>query len=416
MRFGPLRNGQFRLLLAGRAISSLGDRIVPVALAFAVLDLTGSVTDLGLVFAAQTLPLIVFVLLGGVWADRWPRQLVMLTSDGVRALAQGASAVLLLSGTAHIWELAALQAVYGAGEGFFGPASVAVVPQTVAAEDLQPANALLGLTGNLADVLGPAIAGVIVAAASPGWGLAADAATFLASAALLAPMRPRALSAAAAVHETTMAQLREGWRAFRSRTWLWATVAFFTLFLAFVLSPLQVLGPQVAKHSLGGPGAWAAITTTLGVGAVAGGLVGWRWRPRKPLRASILYFLVAGPALIVLLAAHAPLVAILAAALVDGASGPLFNISWFTALQTDVPASEQSRVSSWDYLGSLALQPVGLAATGPIAAAVGVSGALYGAAGLFVVLVIAVLAVPAVRNFELPAGPTGTGSGSTGPA
>src|ERR1700722_19796072 len=137
MKFGPLRSSQFRLLFAGRAISSLGDRLVPVALAFAVLDLTGSVTDLGIVFAAQTLPLVVFVLLGGVWADRLPRQYVMLASDGVRALAQGLTAVLLLSGSAHIWEIAALQALYGAAEAFFGPASVAVVPQTVGEGELQ---------------------------------------------------------------------------------------------------------------------------------------------------------------------------------------------------------------------------------------------------------------------------------------
>ncbi|HZL54819.1 MAG TPA: MFS transporter, partial [Solirubrobacteraceae bacterium] len=265
MRLGPLRNAQFRLLFAGRAISSLGDRVVPLALSFAVLDLTGSVTDLGIVFAAQTLPLVLFVLLGGVWADRLPRQFVMLASDGVRALAQGLSAVLLLSGSAHIWELAVLQAVYGAAEAFFGPASVAIVPQTVDERDLQPANALLGLSGNLADVLGPALAGVIVATAGPGWGLATDAATFVASAAFLALMRPRALAAASEFAAgSTLAQLRAGWHAFRSRTWLWVTVVFFTVFLAFVYSPLQVLGPQVAKVSLGGPGAWAAISVALG--------------------------------------------------------------------------------------------------------------------------------------------------------
>ena len=129
MRRGALRHPAFRLLFLGQAVSSLGDRLVPVALAFAVLDLTGSVTDLGIVLAAQTVPLVVFVLLGGVWADRLPRQRVMLGSDAVRALAQGASALLLLEGRAHVWQLAVLQAVYGAAEAFFGPASTAVVPQ-----------------------------------------------------------------------------------------------------------------------------------------------------------------------------------------------------------------------------------------------------------------------------------------------
>jgi MFS family permease len=397
MRRGPLRETPFALLFAGRAISALGDRVVPVALAFAVLDLTGSVTDLGIVFAAQSVPLVVFVLLGGVWADRLPRRLVMLASDGVRALAQGLSAALLLSGSAHLWELVALQALYGTATAFFAPASTAVVPETVSQASLQQANALLGLSSNVASVAGPALAGLLVATAGPGWGLAVDAATFVASAWFLFFMRVS--GAAPPPRTSTLAELRAGWDAFRSRTWLWVTVAYFTLFLAFVLAPLQVLGPQVARLSLGGPGAWAAISTALGVGAVGGGLLGMRWRPRHPLRATFVWFGISGPALLALVAAHAPLAVILVAALIDGGSGTVFNVFWFTALQREVPAEELSRVSSWDYVGSLGLQPIGLAASGPIAAAVGMSATLYVAAGLFVVLLGAVLAVPAVRNF-----------------
>jgi MFS family permease len=400
MRRGPLRERSFALLFAGQAVSAIGNRIVPVALSFAVLDLTGSVSDLGVVLAAQTLPLLAFVLLGGVWADRLPRQLVMLVSDGVRALAQGLTAALLLTGSAHLWELVVLQALYGAAVGFFGPAATALVPQTVAEGELQQANALLGLSSNAADVLGPALAGVLVVAAGPGWGLAGDAVTFAASAVLLGLMRVRPVATPGA-RRSTFAELRAGWQAFRSRTWLWTTVAFFTLYVALVYSPLIVLGPQVALRSLGGAGAWAAMGTTLGVGSIAGGLVGLRWRPRHPLRFTLCLFLFSGPVLFALLAAHAPLPAILVVCLADGVAGTLFNVYWFTALQRDVPAAEQSRVSSWDYLGSLALQPVGLAISGPVAAAVGLSTTLYGAGALFLVLLAAVLAVPAVRNFSL---------------
>ena len=398
MRQGALSHTAFRRLFLGQSISALGDRLVPVALAFAVLDLTGSVTDLGLVFAAQTVPLVLFVLLGGVWADRLPRQRVMLASDAVRAVSQGASAALLLAGSPRVWQLAALQACYGAAEAFFGPAATAVVPQTVDAGELQQANALLGLANNVAAVLGPALAGVIVAAFGPGWGLAVDAATFVASAVSLGLLRvgPALVTA----RTSTLRELRAGWRAFRSRTWLWATVVYFTLYVAFVFSPLWVLGPEVARTSLGGPGAWAAISTALGLGAVLGGMLGLRWRPGHPLRAAFIAFLVAGPALFALLAAHAPLPVIVAAALVDGASGTLFNIFWFTALQSEIPAVELSRVSSWDYLGSLALQPVGLAASGPVASAIGVSTTLYAAGGLFGLLLIAVLGVASVRNFR----------------
>ena len=398
MRRGPLRETAFALLFAGRAVSALGDRIVPVALAFAVLELTGSVTDLGIVFAAQSVPLVVFVLLGGVWADRLPRQLVMLASDGVRALAQGLTAALLVSGAAHVWEIAALQAVYGTAEAFFAPASTAVLPQTVDQSSLQQANALLGLSGNVAAVLGPALAGVLVATAGPGWGLAVDAATFVVSAVFLGFMRLSPIAVAA--RTSTLAELRAGWRAFRSRTWLWVSVVYFTLFIAFVFSPFEVLGPQVARRSLGGPAAWAAISTALGAGSVLGGLLGMRWRPRHPLRAAFIWFGVAGPALLALVAAHAPLPLILLAALIDGSSGTLFNVFWFTAQQREVPAEELSRVSSWDYVGTVGLEPVGLAVSGPVAAAIGISATLYGAAGLFALLLCAVLAVPAVRNFK----------------
>jgi len=403
VRRGALAQTEFRLLFAGKTVSSFGDQLVPVALAFAVLDLTGSVTDLGVVLAAQTVPLAIFVLFGGVWADRLPRQLVMLTSDAVRALAQGTTAVLVLTGDARVWQLAALQAVYGTAEAFFGPASTALVPQTVVESELQQANALLGLSGNVASVLGPAVAGVIVVTIGAGWGLAVDATTFVASALFLSrlhitgqPVRARS---------STWHELRAGWRAFRSRTWLWVTVVYFTLFLATVFGPLQVVGPAVARRSLGGAGAWAAISAALGVGSVFGGLLGLRWRPRYPLRAAFIGFLIGTPALVAAVAAPAPVPVIVAVALIDGGTGTFFNTVWFTALQRAVPQKELSRVSSWDYLGSIALLPLGQAASGPIAAAIGLSTTLFAAAGLAILMLIAVLAVPAVRNFNSPSRP-----------
>jgi hypothetical protein len=398
VRRGALARGEFRLLFAGSTVSAFGDRLVPVALAFAVLDLTGSVADLGIVLAAQTVPLAVFVLLGGVWADRLPRQRVMLGSDVVRALTQGATAALLLIGQAHIWELALLQAGYGMAEAFFGPASTALVPQTVAESDLQQANALLGLSGNVAAVLGPAVAGIIVATTRPGWGLAADSATFMFSAVFLSGLR--IADHAPPARASTWQELRAGWRTFRSHNWLWITVLYFTVFLAVVFGPLEVLGPQVARQALGGPGAWAAITTALGVGSLIGGALGLRWRPLYPLRAAFIGFLIGTPALVALIAAHAPLPAIIALGVIDGSTGTFFNTMWFTALQRQIPPAELSRVSSWDYLGSLVLLPLGQAASGPIASAIGLSTSLYAASVLAVVMLLAVLAVPEVRNFS----------------
>ncbi|HEY0517408.1 MAG TPA: MFS transporter [Solirubrobacteraceae bacterium] len=401
MRALKVIEGPFRLLFAARAASALGDQLVPVALSFAVLDLTGSVGDLGLVLGARTAALIVFVLIGGVWADRLSRKHVMLSADAVRMLAQGASAALLLGGAARVWELVALQAAYGAAEGFFGPASIAIVPDTVPAAKLQEANALLGLTENAAAVLGPALAGVIVAVAGAGWGLAADGATFAVGIALLLPMRTgeAAAGGAARARAGMLTELRAGWHAFRARSWLWITVLFFTLYMGLVYAPYQVLGPQIARTSLGGAGAWAAISAALGVGAVGGGLIGLRWKPVHPLRATFLVFAVSGPALLLGLAVHAPLPALLAVAFLDGAASSVFNALWFTAQHAEIPPGELSRVSSWDYLGTLVLSPAGLAVTGPIALAIGFSATLYGAGALSFALTVAVLLVPAVRNF-----------------
>jgi predicted MFS family arabinose efflux permease len=405
MRSGAWRGLSFRLLVVGQGVSSIGDGVAPVALSFAVLDLTGSIRDLGVILAARSLPLIVFVLVGGVLADRLPRKVMMLSSDLVRACAQGISAVLLLSGTARVWELALLQAIYGAARAFFGPASTGIVPELVADEDLQDANSLMGISENLSLIVGPALGGVLVVAAGAGWGLAFDAAAFLVSALSLQLMRLPDVSRPE--RRSALVEMREGWRAFVSRRWLWTSVAVLPLILVVVFSPLEVLGPAVARAHLGGAGAWAAISTATGVGAVLGGLIGFRWRPRFPLRAGFLLTIMGEPALLLLLARAELLPLIIVFGLLAGLAATVFNVLWFTALQREVPASELSRVSSWDHFGSYALQPIGLALVGPIAVAIGISTTLYVAAGLAVLLTLSVLSVRAVRDFQLspPTGP-----------
>jgi len=382
-------------------VSSFGDRLVPVALTFAVLHLTGSLSDLGIVLAAQTVPLVLFVLLGGVWADRLPRQRVMLGSDLARFATQGASAILILDGTARVWQLAALQALYGIADGFFTPAANGLVPQVVAADELQPANALLGLSESATSILGPAVAGVIVVGAGAGWGLAVDAATFLLSAAFLAALRVDPAAQLVREHTTSvLRELRAGWKAFSSRRWLLVSVGYFTLMFAFGFSTFKVLGPEVAEKFLGGPGAWAAISAAMGVGAVAGGVLALRWKPARPLRAAFIISLFGIPLTLLLLGAHAALWLIILTAVIEGVIGTFFNAVWFTAMQRSVPAEELSRVTSWDAVGSYALQPVGLALVGPIAAAVGVSTTLYAAGGIFLVITVGVIVMPSVWNFD----------------
>ena len=398
---GAFSQTPFRFLFAGRAISAVGDRLMPVALAFAVLDLTDSPGDLGLVLAAQTIPLVLLVLFGGVWADRLRRERVMIASDLVRGLVQAVTAALLISGSATLWQLIVLQAIYGSAAAFFGPASTALVAQTVRVCDQQQANAILELTDSVCSFVGPALAGAIIAVLNPGWGLAADAATFALGSMFLLRLRVQAHEPAG--RESTLASLRSGWRSFVSRRWLWVSVLYFTVFMGFVYAPLQVLGPEVSRSALGGPGAWAAISAALGVGALAGGVLALRWKPRHPLRAGFLAFL-GSPVLLALLAGHASLVAILPVAAVDGMAGSIFNTLWFTAQQHYVPASEYSRVSSWDFLGTLAIYPVGTALAGPLSATLGISRTLYGAAALCAGLTLAMFLVRAVRNFPEGAG------------
>ncbi len=401
MRKGPLQAHPFRLLFAGRAVSSFGDGLAPVALTFAVLHLTGSLSDLGIVLAAQTVPLVLFVLIGGVWADRLPRQRVMLASDLVRFATQGASALLILDGTARVWQLAALQAAYGMADGFFTPAANGLVPQVVPAEELQPANAMLGLSENASSILGPAVAGVIVVGVGAGWGLAVDAATFLLSAAFLSALSVESAVQVVREKETSvLAELRAGWTAFSSRRWLLVSVGYFTLMFAFGFSTFRVLGPVVAEKNLGGPGAWAAISAATGVGAIAGGLLALRWKPAHPLRAAFVISLFGVPLTLLLLGAHAALWLIILTAVIEGAVGSFFNAVWFTAMQRSVPANEISRVTSWDAVGSYALQPVGLALVGPLAVFIGVSTTLYGAGIIFLLITVGVIAMPSVWGFD----------------
>lgn len=256
----------------------------------------------------------------------------------------------------------------------------------------------MGLSNSVSTILGPAVAGVLVATIGPGWALAIDAGSFVLSAVFLSQLRT---ARAARVHASnTIEDLRLGWQTFRSHSWLWAIAVFFALFLAFGYGPLQVLGPQVARLSLGGASAWAAISVARGIGALAGGVLGLRWRPRRPLRATFLFFLVGTPALLATIAAHAPIAVIVIFAVLDGITAAVFNTLWFTAVQRRVPAEQLSRVSAWDALAAYTLQPLGQAASGPIGAVLGLSTTLYAAAGLTLCFVLGVLAFSAVRNFS----------------
>jgi predicted MFS family arabinose efflux permease len=390
-----LRERRFRLLFAGRAVSDLGDKLVPVALAFAVLELDHSASALGLVFAARMIPMVVLVLVGGVWADRLPRNVVMLTADGVRAVTQALVAVLLLTGRAEVWHLMVLMALYGAAQAFFDPASTGLVPQTVSRERLQQANGLLQLSRSTANVVGPALGGVLVATVGAGWAFAADSVTFVVSAAFLALLRLERETRDA--RRRFVADLVEGWREFASRTWVWASVAHFAFFHLLVLAPFWVLTPIVAKEELGGAGAYATILSAMGIGSILGGLLALRVEPRRPLAVAFAIILFEVP-LYLALAAVAPVVLIAAFALVGSVAMNFASTLWLTVLQTNVPERALSRVSSYDWLGSLVFLPAGYVLAGPAAEAFGIAETLVFAACWSVASTLVLLSLDSIRG------------------
>jgi MFS family permease len=364
-----LRHQSFRYLFLGQAASAVGDRVVVVALALFITQRTGSPTDLGLVLAAQTLPLVTLLLLGGVWADRLPRHRIMVATDLTRAALHTVVAALIFAGTIQIWQLIVIEALFGAAQAFFQPAYSGLLPQTVPEELIQDARALTESMANLAFLVGPALATALVLGIGAGEAFAFDAATFVLSALLLMRVRPRPRGEAPEP-ESVVQELRAGWREVRSRTWVWVTIAVFSGAVLCVYAQWYALAPVIARDVYGGAGVFGLLEAVAGVGAVCGGLLGISWRPARPLFAGMLLVL-AWPVQDGVFALGAPLALVVVCAFATGFGFSLLMIWWETALAQHIPASALSRVSAWDWMGSLALLPLGFLLAGPLAAAFG---------------------------------------------
>lgn len=406
-----LRHRDFRYLWLAQSASVIGDCIVIVALALFVIELTGSATDLGFVLAAASLPLVAFLLLGGVWADRLPRHRVMVVTDLVRFALHALLATLIFTDTVAIWQLIVIEALFGGAEAFFRPAANGLLPQTVPEEEIQQANGLSTLSNNIGEFAGPALATALVLGLGAGWAFALDAATFLISAALLSRLRPRrrettARQLASSPAPTTTApapatpapatatgaaermahpsepvgvwsEIRDGYREVRSRSWVWATLAAFCAALFTGLAPWFVLGPVVAREQYGEIGVYGLVSAVLGIGTILGSLLGIGWRPRFPMRAAMLAILL-WPGVAVLYAAGVTLYVVTPAMLLGGAGIALFDVWWMTALAERIPPDKLSRVSSYDWMVSLALLPLGYVLAGPLASALGAVEVLLG--------------------------------------
>ncbi len=392
-----LRHREFRLLWLASSASTLGDRIVFIALALYVTDI-GSPTDVGLVLAANAIPVVLFVLIGGIWADRLERHRVMVATDIIRATLHGLLAVLIFVGPVPIWAIMVIEAAFGTAEAFFNPAATGLIPQTVPEDELQQANAATSVVQNAGELVGPAIATALVLGLGAGWAFAFDAATFVFSALLLSRVRPRARGERVA-RQPLLAELRIGWRELRSRQWAWVVIAATSLALLLALAPYITLGPTIADDLYGSTGVYGALTVAMGAGTVIGSLVGLRWRPRYPIRFAMSWGTIWPPAF-ALFALGPPLWIATPMFVLVGFGFAMFDVSWDTSLQERIPPYALSRVSSFDWMGSLALLPIGYLLAGPLAEKFGAVEVLIAGGVLAFVVQIVALITPGVWKLE----------------
>ncbi|MBW5812006.1 MFS transporter [Yersinia kristensenii] len=387
----------FRNLFFARLLTVLGNGIAPIALAFAVLDIGGSATDLGLVVAARSIFNVAFLLIGGVLADRYSRSMVLLSSSTLAAVSQGVVAWLVLDGTATIMGLAVLGTINGAAAGIALPASSAMVPQTVPAYNLRAANAFIQVGIYAGTVIGASLGGILTSAIGPGWGLAVDALGFAASAPLYFFIRTNPALALSS-NTNILQDLREGWKEFIARTWVWAIVAQFTIINAAFSGVVMILGPIIADDSFG-RASWGMIVAAESVGLIIGSFIALRWRLRRDLFIGVI--LVSFCAIpIILLSMVSSTLILMTGFFIAGIGFGQFGVVWANALQTHIPPNKLARVYAYDAMGSFVAIPVGELAAGPLSMHYGSSAILLASAVAVVIATIATSFTPAIRQLD----------------
>jgi MFS family permease len=392
-RYPAMAIRDFRILLAERLIAPASVGFSMVGVSFAVLRATNSSADLSYVLAAQIAPALVFALLGGVAADRFPPQRVIVAANLFMAVGEGTFGLLALTGRPPLWAMIGLESLTGIGMAIFYPASQALLPGIVPGAVLQEASAISRLAMNTGQMSGAAAAGLLVAAAGPGWALVLCGIGMAATVPMLLSIRgvrpgmtarPASGNEAEAPAPGLLTELREGWSEFRSHTWLWVIVAQFCIVLMAWYGAFSVLGPVVAREHLGGPAAWGAITAADAFGLIAGGVVSLRFTPRRPM----LFVVLTGGAIAISplsLAMVLPLPAVCLASFSLGVFVEMMMVQWTVALARNIPPDKLARVSSYDVLGSVMAMPVGALIAGPLGAAIGTSSAQYAAAAAIIV-------------------------------
>jgi MFS family permease len=395
--FAPLRERNFAWYYASRFSNTLGSMMASIALTFAVLDLTDSASALGQVLAARTVPMVIFLLFGGVIADRFPRTLILQLSNLLSAATQGLVAYLVISGQAELWMIIVLEIANGTVSAVSFPAMSSMVPQLVRRDQLQSANALLSLSRGGLTIVGPTIGALLVVTVGSGWALAVDALTWFVAAVLMLPMKIPA-RAPRAERTSTMVELREGWTLFRTTTWLWVVVLAFSALNMIHTGAWFTLGPAVAKGTIGEQG-WGFVLSAESVGLVLMTVVLLRVRMRRPLLYGMLgCSLMAVPMIVLGIEPH--LVLLIATTLVAGAGIEVFSIAWNLAMQENIEDDMLSRAYSYDALGSFVAMPVGQLLYGPLGEAFGYREVLLWSGVAYAAIALLTLSSRSVRTME----------------
>lgn len=384
------------LLTAATIATNLGAHGALIATTWAVFDSGGSTGDVGMVAMARFLPLVLFLLIGGAVADRFPRHRVMVAANALNCVSQALFAVLVITGEARIWQMMVLTALCGAGQAFFNPAAEGMLMASVSGEQAGRAFAVYRMAMHGAGIGGAALGGALVAFLGPGWVLAVDALAFAVAGAL------RAFLDVSGIPERApggglLSDLREGWHEFVGRPWLWSIVAQFSVVVALIGAVEAVYGPMVARDELGGARSWGIALAAYGVGTLAGAVLMTRWKPRRLLFVGTLcVFPIALPS--AALAVPLDAAGLTLAMFVSGVAIEVFGVSWMTTMHQEIPEEKLSRVSAYDWFGSTALLPLSTALAGPAEEAFGRREALWGAVALMTLVTALVLLVPDVRN------------------
>ncbi|MCT4353621.1 MFS transporter [Streptomyces sp. Je 1-79] len=403
----------YLLLTAAAFVTNLGTHGALIAAAFAVIQTGGDGGDVGLVAAARTLPLVLFLLIGGAVADRLPRHRVMVAANALNCVSQGAFAVLVLAGDPQLWQMMLLTALCGTGQAFFSPAAEGMLMSSVSGEQVSRAFALFRMAMHGAGIGGAALGGAMIAVMGPGWVLAVDAVAFAVAGALRAFLDVSHIAEREA-GGGLLSDLREGWQEFVGRPWLWSIVAQFSIVVALVGAAESVYGPLVARDELGGARPWGLALAAFGVGTLSGAVLMMRWKPRRMLLVGTLgVFPFALPS--AALAVPLDVVGLSAAMFVSGLAIEVFGVAWMTTLHQEIPEEKLSRVAAYDWFGSTAMLPLSTALAGPAESLFGRSQALWGSAVLIVVVTALVLLVPDVRNLTRRTKEIASGSATSVP-